>query len=161
MVRERLVAEGEEHSRRRAEEALRKALAERNPFDVPATLVKRQTAMMMQDTFRMLASQGVDLKKMNMDVDKMSERLTPNAERMVRVSLLIDAIARKENIEASYSEIDAEMKAMAKAEGMEYGKVREMFSSEERMDALRDRLLERKVLRFLMENAEVPEGAPE
>jgi trigger factor len=160
-VRERLLEEGEEHSRHHAEEALRKALVERNPFDVPATLVKRQTIAMMQDTFQRLASQGVDLKKMNMDVDKMSERFAPNAERMVRVSLLIDAIARKENIEASYSEIDAEMKAMAEAQGMEYDKVREMYSSEERMDALRDRLLERKVLGFLMENAEVTEGAPE
>ncbi len=160
-VRERLVAEGEEHSRHHAEEALRKALAERNPFDVPATLVKRQTIAMMQDTFQRLASQGVDLKKMNMDVDKMSERFAPNAERMVRVSLLIDAIAHKENIEASYSEIDAEMKAMAKDQGMEYEKVREMYSSEERMDALRDRLLERKVMGFLMENAEVTEGSPE
>jgi len=36
-----------------------------------------------------------------------------------------------------------------------------MYSSEERMDALRDRLLERKVLEFLMKNAEVTEGAPE
>jgi trigger factor len=160
-VRERLVAEGEEHSRHQAEEALRKALAERNPFDVPATLVKRQTFAMMQDTLQRLASQGVDLKKMNMNVDKMSERFAPNAERMVRVGLLIDAIARKENIEASFSEIDAEMKAMAEAQGMEYGKVREMYSSEERMDALRDRLLERKVLDFMMKNAEVTEGAPE
>jgi hypothetical protein len=29
------------------------------------------------------------------------------------------------------------------------------------MDALRDRLLERKVIEFLMENAEVQERAPE
>jgi len=93
---------------------------------------------------------------MNMDVDKMSERFAPNAERMVRVSLLIDAIARKENIEASFSEIDAEMKTMAKDQGMEYDKVREMYSSEERMDALRDRLLERKVMEFLMKNAKSP-----
>ena len=50
---------------------------------------------------------------------------------------------------------------MAEAQGMEYEKVRETYSSEERMDALRDRLLERKVLGFLMENAEVTEGAPE
>ncbi len=160
-VRERLVAEGEERSRHTAEEELRKALSERNPVDVPATLVKRQTLAMMRDTFQRLASQGVDLKKMNLDVDKMSERFAPNAERVVRVSLLIDAIARKENLDASYSEIDAEMKAMAEAQGMEYEKVREMFSSEERMDALRDRLLERKVLGFLMENAEVTERAPE
>lgn len=160
-LRERLVAEGEAHSLHHAEEALRKALAERNPFDVPATLIKRQTIAMMQDTFQRLASQGVELKKMNLDVDKMSERFAPNAERMVRVSLLLDAIARKESIEPSYSEIDEEMKAMAEAQGMEYGKVREMYGSEERMDALRDRLLERKVLGFLMEHAEVTEGAPE
>lgn len=160
-IRQRLVAEAENRSLRGAEDFLRKGLAERNVFDVPATLVKRQTIAMMQDTFQRLASQGVDLKKMNMDVDKMSERLAPNAERMVRVSLLIDAIARQENIEASYAEIDAEMKAMAEAQGMEYEKVRETYSSEERMDELRDRLLERKVLGFLMENAEVTEGTPE
>jgi trigger factor len=80
---------------------------------------------------------------------------------MVRVSLLLDAIAKKENLDVAFSEIDAEMKAMAEAGGMEYGKVREMYSSEERMDALRDRLLKRKVMAFLLENAEAREGAPE
>jgi len=160
-MRQRLVAEAENRSLRGAEELLRKGLAERNVFEVPATLVKRQTMAMIRDTVEKMGSQGVDLKKMSLDVDKMSERFAPNAERMVRVSLLIDAIARKENIDASYSEIDAEMKAMAAAQGMEYEKVRETYSSEERMDALRDRLLERKVMGFLMENAEVTEEAPE
>jgi trigger factor len=160
-LRARLVAEGEERSRHRAEEDIRKGLVERNSFEVPATLVKRQTVAMMQDTFQRLAAQGVDLKKVNMDVDKMSERFAPNAERMVRVSLLLDAIAKKENIDVAFSEIDAEMKAMAEAGGMEHAKVREMYSSEDRMDALRDRLLERKVMAFLLENAEVREGAPE
>ena len=103
----------------------------------------------------------MDLKKMNLDVDKMSARLAPGSERMVRVGLLIDAIARQENLEVAFSEIDAEMKAMAEAQGMEYEKVRETYSSEERMDELRDRLLERKVLEFLMKNAVVTEGAPE
>jgi len=116
---------------------------------------------MMQDTFQRLAAQGVDLKKVNMDVDKMSQRFASNAERMVRVSLLLDAIAKKENIDVAFSEIDAEMKAMAEASGMEHGKVREMYSSEERMDALRDRILERKVMAFLLENATGKEGAPE
>jgi trigger factor len=134
---------------------------ERNSFEIPATLVKRQTVAMMQDTFQRLAAQGVDLKKVNLDVDKMSERFAPNAERMVRVSLLLDAIGKKEGIDVAFSEIDAEMKAMAEAGGMEYAKVREMYSSEDRMDALRDRILERKVMAFLLENAEVREGAPE
>jgi trigger factor len=160
-IRARLLAEAEERSRRRAEEDIRKGLLERNSFEVPSTLVARQTAAMMQDTLRRLAAQGVDLKKVNMDVDKMSERLAPNAERMVRVSLLVDAIAKKEEIDVAFSEIDAEMKEMARASGMEYEKVREMYSSEERMDELRDRLLERKVMDWLLEHAEVREGAPE
>jgi trigger factor len=160
-VRERLLAEASGRSRHQAEEDIRKGLVERNSFEVPSTLVSRQAAAMMRDTFQRLAAQGVDLKKVSMDVDKMSERLTPNAERMVRVSLLIDAIGKKEGIDVAFSEIDAEMKAMAEASGMEYGKVREMYSTEERMDALRDRLLERKVMAFLLEHAEVREGAPE
>src|SRR3972149_3637060 len=85
----------------------RKAWGEKTPFVAPATLVKRQTIAMMQDTFQRLASQGLDLKKMNMDVDKMSERFAPNAERMGRVSLLIEAIAREGNIGTAFSEIDA------------------------------------------------------
>jgi trigger factor len=160
-LRTRLAEEAEERSRRQAEEDLRRGLLERNAFDVPATLVSRQTMAMMQDTFQRLAAQGVDLKKVNMDVDKMSGRFAPNAERMVRVSLLLDAIAKKEGIDVSFAEIDAEMKAMAEASGMEHGKVREMYSTEERMDALRDRILERKVMAFLLENALVKEGAPE
>lgn len=160
-MKARLAAEGEERSRHRAEEEIRKGLLERNSFEVPATLVKRQTLVMMQDTFQRLAAQGVDLKKVNMDVDKMSERFAPNAERMVRVSLLLDAIAKKEGIDVAFSEIDAEMKAMAEAGGMEYEKVREAYSTEERLDALRDRILERKVMAFLLDHAEVREGAPE
>jgi len=160
-MRERLVAEAEGRARASAEEFLRKGLADRNVFDVPATLVKRQTLAMIRDTVERMGSQGVDLKKMKLDVDKMSERLAPSAERMVRVGLLIDAVARQENLDVAFSEIDAEMKQMAENAGMDLEKIRETYSSEEQLDGLRDRLLERKVMNFLMENADVKEGVPE
>jgi trigger factor len=160
-MRERLVAEAEGRARRRAEDFLRKGLAERNAFDVPATLVKRQTLAMIRDTVERMGSQGVDLKKMKLDVDKMSERLAPSAEQMVRVGLLIDAIARQENMDVAFSEMDAEMKQMADASGVAPEKIRETYGSEEQLDALRDRLLERKVMNFLMENADVKEEVPE
>lgn len=160
-MREKLLLEAEARSRRGAEEYIRKGLAERNAFDVPATLVKRQTLAMIQDTIERMGSQGVDLKKMKLDVDKMSERLAPGAERMVRVSLLLDAIARQENIDVAFSEIDAEMKSMAEAEGVDLEKIRETYGSEERLDSVRDRILERKIMNFLLENAEVKEEVAE
>ncbi|MDA8123047.1 MAG: trigger factor [Deltaproteobacteria bacterium] len=156
-LRERLVAEGEERSRHRVEEEIRKGLLEKNPFEVPGSLVDRQIAHMIQDTAGRLASQGVDLKKVNMDFDKMRERFAPGAERIVRVSLLLSAVAKLEDIEVSFPEIEAEMKEIAEGARTSYEKVRELYGDEERMDALRDRLLERKVMAFIVANAEVRE----
>ncbi len=156
-MRERLVSEAEERSRLRMEEEVRKGLVEKNPFDVPKTLVDRQIHSMIQDTANRLVSQGMDLKKVNMDFDKMRERFAPNAERAVRVSLLLSAIAEKENLDVPFAEIEAEMRNMAEAAGMEYEKVRELYGDEERMDGLRSRLLDRKAMAFLLEHAEVKE----
>ena len=160
-MRERLLQEAEESSRLREEEEIRKGLVEKNAFDVPRTLVDRQILGMIQDTANRLASQGVDLKKVNMDFDKMKERFAPNAERAVRVSLLLSAIAEKENLDVPYSEIEAEMRSMAAGAGMEYEKVREIYGEEERMDELRNRLMGRKVMAFLLEHAEVKEEVAE
>lgn len=153
----RLVQEAEEAARRRVEEQLRQALLERNPFEVPRTLVDRQIASMIEDTANRLVSQGIDLKKVNMDFEKMRERFAPNADRAVRLSLLLSAIAEKEGIDVPYSEIDAEMKEMSARAGIEYEKIRELYGDEERMDHLRNRLLDGKVMAFLLESADVKE----
>jgi trigger factor len=154
---DQLRAEALEGSHRRAEEEIQKGLLEKNAFEVPRSLVGRQLIGMIEETANRLASQGVDLKKVNMDFEKMKERFAPNAERAVRVSLLLDAIAKMETIDVPYSEIEAEMKEMAAASRMSYEKVRELYGDEERLDALRTRLLERKVMAFLLENAKVRE----
>ncbi len=156
-MRARLVLEAEEAERRSVEEQLRQGLLEKHSFEVPRTLVDRQIVSMIEDTANQLASQGIDLKKVNMDFEKMKERFAPNAGRAVRLSLLLPAIAEKEGIDVPYPEIEAEMKRMAAGAGIEYEKVREMYGDEERLDGLRNRMLERKVMAFLQENAETRE----
>ena len=156
-MRERLRLEAEERSRLRAEEDIRKGLVARVSFEVPKTLVDRQILAMMEDTANRMASQGIDLKKVNMDYEKMRDRFAPNAERAVRVSLILEAIARKENIDVAFSEIETEMKAIAEGLRMDYEKVRQLYGEEERMDDLRNKLLARKVMAFLLANAETKE----
>ena len=156
-MRERLRREAEERSRLRAEEAIRKGLVERISVEVPRTLVDRQILSMMEDTANRMASQGIDLKKVSMDYEKMRERFAPNAERAVRVSLILEAIARKENIDVAFSEIETEMKAIAEGLRMDYEKVRQLYGDEERMDDLRSKLLGRKVMAFLLANAQTTE----
>jgi FKBP-type peptidyl-prolyl cis-trans isomerase (trigger factor) len=91
----------------------------------------------------------------------MREGFAPEAEQAVRVSLLLSAIAEREGFDIPFSEIEAELKTMAQDAGVPYEKVRELYGDEERMDGLRNRLLERKAMVFLAENAEVREEAAE
>ncbi|UCD46475.1 MAG: trigger factor [Deltaproteobacteria bacterium] len=160
-MRARLLQEAEEAARRNAEEQIRQGLLERNPFEVPKTLVDRQIVSMIEDTANRLVSQGVDLKKVSMDFEKMKERFAPNADRSVRLSLLLSAIGEKEGIDVPFSEIEAEMKTMAAGAGIEYEKIRELYGDENRMDNLRNMLLDRKVMAFLLENAEAKEEVAE
>jgi trigger factor len=160
-MREKLVAEAESKIRHGMEEEVRRRLADRNPVDVPPTLVKRQTMAMIGSTIEHMESSGVNLKKTKLDFDEMSERLKFSAERSVRVGLLIDAIARQEGLDVPYSEIEGEMKQISEREGTAFEEVREKYSSEEKMDSIRDRLLERKVMNFLIENAEVKDEVAE
>lgn len=152
-LRERLVSEGEDRVRQQAEDDIRKGLLAKNEFEVPRTLVDRQTRSMIEDTARRLAQQGVDLRHLNMDFNKMKERFEPGAVDAVRVSLLLEAIGKKEGIDVSYPEMEAEMKEMAAATGMEFEKVREIYGEEERLDQLRMALIDRKVMQFLIANA--------
>ena len=152
-IRARLVQEAEEAARGGMEEQIRQGLLEKNAFDVPKTLVDRQIVSMIEDTANRLVSQGIDLKKVSLDFEKMKERFAPNAERSVRLSLLLAAIAEKEGIDVPYSEIEAEMKEMAARSGIEYEKIREMYGDEERMDNLRNRLLDKKVMADLLASA--------
>jgi trigger factor len=152
-IRARLVQEAEEAARRGMEEQIRQGLLEKNSFEVPQTLVDQEVVSMIEDTAGRLVSQGIDLKKVSLDFEKMKERYAPNAERSVRLSLLLAAIAEKEGIDVPYSEIETEMKEMEARSGIEYEKIREMYGDEERMDNLRNRLLEKKVMAYLLESA--------
>lgn len=160
-MREKLEREAGSKSRHATDEEIRRKLAERNPIEVPPTLVKRQTMAMIGSTIEHMESSGVDLKKTRLDFDEMHERLKFSAEHNVRVGLLIEAISRQENLDVPYSEIEAEMKGIAEIEGRSFEEIREKYSSEEKMDSLRDRLMERKVMNFLLENAEVKEEVAE
>ncbi len=156
----RLTAEAEERSRQRAEDDVRKGLIEKNVFEVPRTLVDRQLRTMIEDTARRLAQQGIDLRHLNMDFNTMKARFEPGAIESVRVSLLLEAIGKKENIDVAYPEMEAEMKEMATATGMEFEKVRDLYGDEDRLDHLRMGLIERKVMALLLDNAtEKPEAA--
>ena len=79
---------------------------------VPQSLVKRQLARRLDDTMRRLKTQGMsdeDLKKKEEEIKK---TLTDVVERDVKIYLVLEAIAKQENIEASGEQDNVASKVM-------------------------------------------------
>ena len=72
------------------------------------------------------------MKFTGMDSAKFIETLKPQALKRIQSRLVLEAIAKAENIVASQEEIDEQMEKMAKAYNMEVEKVKELIGEEEK-----------------------------
>ena len=106
-----------------------------------------------------LKYQGITLEKylemMNKTVDDYRKELRPRAVESLKNSLVMDEIAKLENITASDEMVDEEITAMAKSYGMDVAKFKESYANEEDRKRLKDDLLYPAVLNFLYDNAKL------
>src|SRR5262249_57227274 len=79
-------------------EQLVKGLVERNPFELPKAMVERGLDAMLDGALRMMARQGLDPSKLNLDFSSLREEMRPKAEAEVRGALLLQAVAEKEEL---------------------------------------------------------------
>lgn len=158
-VRARLRREKEADRRRKFRRAILDALVSRREIPAPEILVESETQSALRDYARYLAASGVDPEKE--DWKKLSEEARPGAERRVREYLLLDAIADREGLTVSETELEAEFKRAAQERGVEPSALREQMSKAGGLEALRDELRLSKAVDLLIASAKVlPSGLP-
>ena len=79
------------------------------------------------------------------------EQVRPEAETRIKSSLVLEQIAKEENIEVSEDEINAEVEKMAAQYGMEADKLKEYLGDAEKESIKRD-LSVTKAVDLIMEN---------
>ena len=85
--------------------------------------------------------------------EKMLEDLRPQALKRIQTRLVLEAIAKAENIEISDEKLDAEIAKMAEAYSMEADKLKEYMGENEKKQMKEDMAVQEAVT-FLVENAE-------
>lgn len=113
-VRQDLEAESREASERGMRAEVLKGLAGRVPFPIPTALIDRETDRRLEDFARRLMDQGVDPRQTNIDWAQFREGQREPATEAVGSALVLDEIARREQIAATESEIDAEVERYAR-----------------------------------------------
>ena len=118
------LAETKEKSAKAAteNEAIEKAAANAE-VDIPACMIERRIDSQVNRFNQMLSQQGIPfdqyLQMTGTTLEGMREQIRPNAEKSVKESLVLEAIANAEGLKATDEQIDAKIAEMAKQYGAE------------------------------------------
>ena len=154
----RRVEEGRaSEARRLLREAAARKLIEENPFPVPESLVERQIASRLS---RVVAQFGRDLpeERVREIIDRGREEWKPQAERDVKLDLLVPEIAKLEGIEVSTEDVDAQLRPLAKERDVKLTQIRREYQEHGLLEGVRAALLEERVLEFVVSEANVLGG---
>jgi len=106
-----LVKNNEEKADREFEEAVITAVIENSKMDIPEVMVSKEIDAMMQDLEGRLKYQGLSLEQYmeftGNTTEKMREFMKENAERKVKADLVLDAVAKAEDIQATEEQLNA------------------------------------------------------
>ncbi|NOT32583.1 MAG: trigger factor [Candidatus Eisenbacteria bacterium] len=147
-VRINLEAEEQSRTQRELDAAATDELVRRNALELPERLV----AFMLDRVVRE-AAQGREVP--DHLAAEMSGRYRPGVERSLRRELILDAIARQEQLSVSDEEIAAEIDRIAAADPRQAARVRARYADAERRRTLGETLTERKAMGLVIESAEV------
>jgi trigger factor len=129
-VREDLEAEAREASERQVRTDVLKKLATRVPFPVPASLVDREVDRRVEDFAHRLMDQRIDPRKTNIDWAAFREGQRGPAAEAVQSALVLDEVARRDDIGVSEVEIDAELERYSSRSGLTVAAVRSRLEQE-------------------------------
>ena len=151
--RVRLSLEGEERVRiqREVEGAITDELIRRNPFDLP----ERLTGFMLERVIAEAVGERTVSDQLRAELEA---RYRPGVERSIKREVLLGAVARQESLEVVEEDVAREIERMTQADPRQAARVRARYQSEERRRALKESLLERKALDWLINAADMQEA---
>lgn len=122
-------------------------------LEVPETMVEDELGKSLNNYARYLAGQGVDLENAQLDWRKVGEEFRPEAIKRVKRSLILEAIARKENIEVSDVEVDAEIRKAAREQDRDFADVKHHLKHDGGYEALRASMAQDRALELVLSQA--------
>ena len=151
-IKEQKAADGK---RKKEDQAVEKAIANAT-MEIPDAMVDTQARQMMDEFAQRIQAQGLTMDQYfqftGMDREKMMEEMKPQALKRIETRLVLEAVAKAENIEISDEKLDEELAKMAEAYKMEVDKLKEFMGDAEKKQMKEDMAVQEAVT-FLAENA--------
>jgi len=134
-------------------------------LDVPQALVGRETDRRIDENTEELERRNLTLHQHLQQIGRSFEDwradIETDARAAARRAIILDEIGSAENIEVTDQDIHEEIRHLAEAEQIDEQQLHERLSDSPEFNRLVNRLYHRKVIQFLVDNAEITEEITE
>jgi trigger factor len=154
-VEKDLTEEADLAAKRQVRSELLKQLAQRITFEVPQSLVEREIDRRLEEFARRLMDQGVDPRQANVDWAQFREAQRDPARDAVAGSLVLDEIARRENLVVGPEDLDKEIEQFAVRSGRTPAAVRAQLEKDGGIPRLSAGLRREKAVDYAMSRAKM------
>lgn len=155
-VKKNLTLKKEEEAKIEKEGRVVDAIIADAQMDIPEAMLMTQQRQMVDDFARRIRMQGITIDQYfqftGLTKEALLEQMKPQAEQQIKSRLVLEAVAKAENLEASEEEYTDEIKKMAETYQMTEEKMTEMIGAFEEK-AIKEDLRVKKALNFVVENA--------
>ena len=156
-IRADLQQEAEDNARRQVRSELLKQLSRRITFELPASLVEREMDGRLEEFARQLMSQKVDPRQAGIDWAQFREAQREPARDVVASALVLDEIARREQITVADEDVDKEIERFATRAGRTPAALRAQLEKEGGISRLYAGLRREKVIDMALSRAKMAE----
>lgn len=144
----------DEAKRTKEDEAIQKII-DKSKMEIPEAMIDTQCETMIEEFAQRIAQSGLSMDQYlqfsGLTVDGLKEQVRPEALTRIQSSLVLEQIAKEENIEVSDADVDAEIEKMAKNYGMEADKLKEYMGEGEK-ESMKRELAITKAVELIMDN---------
>lgn len=131
--------------------------AENAEVEIPEAMISSETENMVRDFDNRLRQQGMNLEMYTgfsgQTTDDLKEQMKEEASKRVRNNLVLEQIAKEENIEVSEEEVTAELEKMAGQFQRDAEEVRNILAANGSLASLSDEIKLRKTIEVLVDNS--------
>ena len=160
-VRGELLAHAQQEANARARQGLLDLVIERNPVELPESLVARELTAMEAELHQTLEAGGLSHEEAGERVKQSADDLKTQAEKRARSGLIVDALAEQEKIEINDEELGERVAGIVTQSGRNRERAAEFYRSQENREALRQAMRREKALDFILGRAKGENAASE
>jgi trigger factor len=158
-VRDDLQAEGEAHAKQHTRADLLKKLSERITFDLPPSMVEREMDRRLEEFVRQLMAQTIDPRQAGIEWGQFRESQREPARAAVASAIVLDEVARREQITVAAEDVDKEIERFALQAGRTPAALRAQLEKEGGLPRLQAGIRREKAVDLALSRAKMVDEA--